>query len=141
MKECWNKNNHVKSFVASTFSSLSFSLSPPVRPAEFLRQPPSAGSRAHGATVLREHPAQRRLAEARRRRHPRLSTAAQGSARLSRPPAAAAATPPPFLSPDHLPPYNRDPEREKRACSQLAPTAAAARQSQESSADRLFLRR
>lgn len=55
--------------------------------AELLREPPGAGGRAHRAAVLREHPPQRRLAEARLRRHPPVSTPAQGSSRLSRRPA------------------------------------------------------
>ncbi len=55
-------------------------------PAEFLWEPPGAGSWAYSAAVLWEHPPQRRLAEARCRRHSPVFTAAQSAPRLSQSP-------------------------------------------------------
>lgn len=52
---------------------------------EFLREPPRAGGRAHGAAVLREHSPECRLAQARRRRHSPVSTEAQSSPGLNNP--------------------------------------------------------
>lgn len=95
-------------------------------PAEFLWESPGAGGWAHGAAVLREHPPQRRLAEARRGRHPTVSTAAQSAPRLSRRPRRLLQPPPPSLQrgPPSIiaasaPPQHR-PERETRAYLQQA---------------------
>lgn len=48
--------------------------------AVFLWEPPSTCSRTHSPAVLWEHPAERRLAQTWRRRHPRVSAEAQDPA-------------------------------------------------------------